>query len=102
MFRAFFQPLRHLALDDARVDAIASGLDLFLAHLPQKAFVPLVEGLCVRGHTFGQATLQDAETADEGQTIHIQIVRPSHLMARSVSLRLPPSLLTRAGALRLI
>jgi hypothetical protein len=79
MFRPLFQPLRHLPLDDARVDAVAPDVDPLLPHLPQEVLVPLVERLCRCAEALRQATLQDAKTADERQTVHIPLLRPSRL-----------------------
>ena len=55
MMGTLFIPRGHFPFDDSRVDSVAAGADVFLAHFAQQGFVPSGAGLCGAAVAFGEA-----------------------------------------------
>ena len=69
----FLFPVGHLAFDDARIDSVAAGSDLFAEHLSQQGLIPVIQRQGRAAVAFGQAALEDTKTADVREAIDVEL-----------------------------
>src|SRR5258707_1154253 len=84
MLRALFSELRHLALDHARVHAVAARRNDLLLHLPQQRGTPALPAGARQPGTFGQAAAEDPQAARERQTVRVEARLPGRTGSRWV------------------